>query len=233
MLYRDPVIGGELLDDPLTAEAADAAVLLSTRGTVGTVVHTAAVDVRHPRLDPQGKPQATSLVGGEDSTRDPVGVSFATRNASASPRTLMMGAIGPKVSFFAMGRSLVTSTNTCGGSTNPCGSPPKYLSSARLPARLHQIQHVSQLTGINDRSDDRIRITRIPALKLLHVCHETLDKVVVHLRVHDDAVRTHADLTLVKKSTEHRHLHRRGDGQPSAILCCSALFRSGSRHHCG
>jgi len=44
MLYRDPVIGGELLDDPLTAEAANAAVLLSTKGTVGTVVHTAAVE---------------------------------------------------------------------------------------------------------------------------------------------------------------------------------------------
>ena len=43
MLYRDPVIGGELLDDPLT-EAANAAVLLSTKGTVGTVVHTAAVE---------------------------------------------------------------------------------------------------------------------------------------------------------------------------------------------
>jgi hypothetical protein len=48
MLYRDPVIGGELLDDPLPAEAANAAVLLSAKRTVGTVVRTAAVDMRHP-----------------------------------------------------------------------------------------------------------------------------------------------------------------------------------------
>ena len=63
MLYRHPVIGGELLDHPITAEAANAAVLLSTKGIVWTVVNTAAVDMRDPGLDAQGTPQATSLVG--------------------------------------------------------------------------------------------------------------------------------------------------------------------------
>src|SRR5260370_28064480 len=70
MLYRHPVIGGELLDPPLTAEAA---VLLCAKGIVGTVVNAAAVDMRHPCLDAQGKPQATSLIGREDGTGEPVG----------------------------------------------------------------------------------------------------------------------------------------------------------------
>ncbi len=73
MLYRHPVIGGEFLDDPLAAESANAAVLLSTKRIVGTVVNAAAVDMRHPCLDAQGKPQATSLIGREDGTGEPVG----------------------------------------------------------------------------------------------------------------------------------------------------------------
>jgi hypothetical protein len=35
MLYHHPVIGGELLNDPLTAESANAAVLLSPKGLLG------------------------------------------------------------------------------------------------------------------------------------------------------------------------------------------------------
>src|SRR5216684_7599187 len=72
MLYRHPGIGGELLNRPLTAESANAAVVLSTKGIVGTVVQNAAIDMRHPCLNAQGKTQATSLIGREDGTGEPV-----------------------------------------------------------------------------------------------------------------------------------------------------------------
>ena len=49
---------------------------------------------------------------------------FATAIACSSPCTLMIGATGPNDSFCAIAMSLVTSTNTCGGTTSPRGSPP-------------------------------------------------------------------------------------------------------------
>src|SRR5678815_4324071 len=55
----------------------------------------------------------------------PYEVALATSSASASPRTLMTGATGPNSSSRATDMSLVTSTNTCGGSTSPRGSPPR------------------------------------------------------------------------------------------------------------
>ncbi len=131
MLYRHPVIGGELLDHPITAEAANAAVLLSTKGIVWIVVNTAAVDMRHPGLDAQGKPQATSLVGGEDGTREPVG------RVIREPQRLRIrahfddGRDWPKGFVFRDGHVVGEVGEHLRGSTNPRGSPPN---TCRAPA---------------------------------------------------------------------------------------------------
>ena len=83
MLYRHPVIGGELLDDPLTAESANAAVLLSIKRIGGTDVNTAAMDMSHPWLDAQGKTQASSLIGREDYGRHEPSRTEVSQNADS------------------------------------------------------------------------------------------------------------------------------------------------------
>ena|SRR3981189_2267602 len=86
MLYRHPVIGGELLDDPLTAEAAYAAVLLSTKGFVGTV-DTALLFLPESETLIRGNPiQARPVVAEPTLTQPILTQPVITRSIGRHPR---------------------------------------------------------------------------------------------------------------------------------------------------
>src|SRR5438309_6071793 len=66
MLRCDPVVGCKLLDDPITAEPADAAVLLAAKRTGRGVIDRRIIDMSHPRLDGERESQSSRLVATED-----------------------------------------------------------------------------------------------------------------------------------------------------------------------
>src|SRR5690242_11633977 len=72
VLHRDPVVGGELVQCPLSAETPDARTLHAAERGVGVIVDRRVVDVRHPRLDPPREPHRPLYVPAEHRRREPV-----------------------------------------------------------------------------------------------------------------------------------------------------------------
>lgn len=61
----------QLIDNPITAEPAKAAVLLPSKRVEGHVGDGAVVDMGHPRVDPQRKANAPGFVPRKDRARKP------------------------------------------------------------------------------------------------------------------------------------------------------------------
>src|SRR5438552_2704934 len=70
--HRDPAELGELVDDGLSAEAAEAAVLDSAERHLRLVRDRLVVDVHDARLDPLRERKATLTVAGDDAGAEPV-----------------------------------------------------------------------------------------------------------------------------------------------------------------
>ena len=61
-----PVVASKLPNNPVAAEAADAAVLLATERTGYCIVHAVVVHMRHASVHAEGEPDATLSVAGEN-----------------------------------------------------------------------------------------------------------------------------------------------------------------------
>ncbi len=132
---------------------------------------------------------------------------MAAASASSSPLTLMIGTTGPKSSSRAIAMSLVASTNTCGGKTSPCGSPP---STWRAPSAgaFRCAPGASQLLLVDQRADHGVGVARVADFQPADPVGEALDEFVVDLRVDDQPVDRHADLALVQKLAEDGRVDR-------------------------
>jgi hypothetical protein len=115
----------------------------------------------------------------------------------------MTGAMGPNVSFCAIGMSLVISAKICGGSASPAGSPPKTWRPPASRVVFNMLQHGGQLALINNRTDHRLRYMWITIFKFFDVGGKAIQEIVVQLLIHNNAVRTHADLSLVQEPRDN------------------------------
>lgn len=83
VLHRDPVIAGQLRDDPIAVESPDTTVFLAAKHVVRIIIDRDVVDVSH-----------------------------AGSSACASSRAVMIGATGQNCSAWAKSLMLSTLTNT-------------------------------------------------------------------------------------------------------------------------
>src|SRR5688572_7947568 len=81
--------------------------------------------------------------------------------------------------------------------------PAEDLPRSRGPRLLDALEQPLQLLPVDDRTNDRILVRRVPALQTADAGLEAIDELVVDRGVHDEPVDRHADLALMEKLAEH------------------------------
>lgn len=202
MLYADPMIRGELLDDPISAEAAKTTVLFASEWTVRQIVDGLIVDVRHAGFHLKSDPHPSLDIPGEHGARQ------AVLRVVRHPQCLLFTGhlydgdhraehfvLGDLHAGRDIGKDMRRQQEALG------------ISAGRLPGSagtgvVDMLDQTFELRLVNDRADRRVRRIGVADFEATDTGREALDEPVIDRGIHDEAVRDHTDLSLVKEFPE-------------------------------
>ena len=207
VLDRYPLIRRECIDRPTAVETPDARVLFAAKRTERQIVDWLIVDVRHPGLDLTREPCAALEVTREDGARQSI-----RRVVGELQRVLLIGGANQR-------SDRTEDLLTCERAVicDVCEDVRRQHPSARRPA--NQLAGAGCACFVNPPHRPSNWLWLItgpiivsgasgsPTLQLSDTLRKPIREGVVDALVDDQAVCTHADLTLVQEPAEYGRFH--------------------------
>ena len=208
VLHRDPVIAGQLRDDPIAVESPDTTVFLAAKQVVRIIIDLDVVDVSHAGFDLLSETQAPTFILGEHRRRQAelglVGqlqrMCLVTRSDDRRYRTklLSLGQVTHVIDIDEHMRRQYLPV---------CSATEQQLDAFGF-RRLDPGHCALQLATVDQRANDCICKVRIADFQLANALDKRFDEILLQRGVDDNPVTAHADLTLVQEAPHNGGVHR-------------------------